>query len=182
VGGEGGTAHGPAAGLLALEGGLGAHVEQQQVAGAAAAAGQAGQQPPAPAAGAGVVDEQAAAAGQGEQDPQAVPGMDQRPPEPVGKGVEEALEPGPDRLGSRTSDPGASTRDSRVVLPAPGTPATTSRAAGGRRSTPGPDGTSRPGASSFIMAATISAPAESRRKGCEVRLCQDGAPGSRSRW
>jgi hypothetical protein len=84
---------------LALEGDLGGHVEEQQMAGAAEAGGQAGQEAAAPAAGAGVVDDQALGTGQGGQDPQEVPGVDQGAPHRVGGAAEEPLEPGPDRLG-----------------------------------------------------------------------------------
>jgi hypothetical protein len=122
VGGEGGAGHGPAAASLALEGGLGAHVQQQQVGGAAAAAGQADEQAPAPAAGAGVVHDQAAAAGQGEQDPQAVLGVDQRPPQPVGEGSQQALPPGPDRLGVQDQRPGGVDPRQQGGLPGPGDP------------------------------------------------------------
>ena len=106
VGGEAGAAQGAAAAALAFEGGLGGDVEQEQVAGAAAAAGQADQEPAAPAAGAGVVDDQAGGPGQGDQDPQVVLGVDQRPPQPVGDPAEPALEPGPDRLRVEDQRPG----------------------------------------------------------------------------
>ena len=52
------------------------------------------------------MDDQAAAAWQGEQDTQAVPGVDQRPPQAVGEGAEQELEPGPDRLGVQDQRPG----------------------------------------------------------------------------
>src|SRR4029453_10670195 len=58
VGGEAGTAQGAVAAALTFEGGLGGDVEQEQVAGAAAAAGQVDQEAAGPAAGAGVVGDQ----------------------------------------------------------------------------------------------------------------------------
>ena len=118
VGGEGRPAQGAAAVALALERDLGRDVQEQQVGGAAEAGGQAGQEAAAPAAGTGVVDDQARGARQGEQHAQEVLGVDQRAPDAVRGVAEEALVPGPDRL--RVEDPGAGGVDAREQGRLPG--------------------------------------------------------------